>query len=444
MGRSHSTRCVILASLSNLGDHCESLTHESVYDQFTKPHHSWYSLYKTAYNTRDAIIGIAKDKLSGPSVESVLSLNAKLACLSIRIMLEFDSARETGRSAVSTLVESHMRVVFAVPEHRKFMRTGTPSEPILAETAARILNTDSTGETRLVIDTLAPEILAQSLQRGLLARGERGEMVTRLLWTIAHDKAIQSMYGMKRSEGHLRFHRPISVIEFLKALFHKDHHEVILNAKPVGDPEGPPLREAFKDAYLNFTHFALAADSQVIQVSQIFRTLLRGTAIQCRNNQESIDHVTAVLFGDPAVTEIRQEAASTMQGQTKNRIDPQDDLQISPTITHPNDNLPVLSLQHELGASYSGVRYVEKNTYNLRKDSKGMNAHKRHYHIAAYGASSATYAAIPPSADGIYAALLASTHVIDDFPRASLPGSLKMMNQMIPAMQYAENGFTWF
>ncbi|ETW78247.1 hypothetical protein HETIRDRAFT_120113 [Heterobasidion irregulare TC 32-1] len=368
-----------------------------------------------------------------PSAGDDLSLTAKMACLSVRILLDFDSVDETGRATVSELVEWHTRVVFAVPKHRQFMRTRTPSEPILAETAARFLNIDRHGEMQLRIDEL-----------GYLALSERGEMVTRLLWIIAHDKAIESMYGMNVSEGYLRFHRPISVIAFLKSLFHEDHHKEILNATPVGGPNGASLEETFKDAYLNFTHFALAADSEVLRASQIFQLLLRGTAIQCRNNKDMIHHVVPILFGDPAMTEIWEDAALAMQGHIKNRNTPRDGLRISPNITHPNHDLPVLSLQHELSASYSSVRCVERDSYGVCAGPDGLDVQRRHCHIVAYGTSSATYAAIPPSTDGIYASLLAPAHVIDDFPRASLPGSRKMLDQMLPALQYAERSFSWF
>ena len=93
--------------------------------------------------------------------------------------------------------------MFAVPKHCQFMCMGTPSEPILTETTVRSLNIDCHKEMQLRINELGPKTLAQSLQGGYLAYGERGEMVTRLLWIITHDKAIELMYGMNVSEGYL-------------------------------------------------------------------------------------------------------------------------------------------------------------------------------------------------------------------------------------------------
>ncbi|ETW78244.1 hypothetical protein HETIRDRAFT_325214 [Heterobasidion irregulare TC 32-1] len=94
-----------------------------------------------------------------------------------------------------------------------FMHTGTPSDPILAEAAARMLNKHR---------SLGPATLPEAFRCGYLARGDRdrdrGETVTRLLRTIAHDRATEALYGMRRSERHhLRFHRPVSVLAFLKS-----------------------------------------------------------------------------------------------------------------------------------------------------------------------------------------------------------------------------------
>ena len=112
---------------------------------------------------------------------------AQLACLAFRIGLDFDASREIGRTTEIQLVESYMRIIFAVPNHREYMRAGTPSEPILAEAAALLLNARTNR-----MQELAPTILNVAFERGFLARGERGELVARLLWTLAHDQAARN------------------------------------------------------------------------------------------------------------------------------------------------------------------------------------------------------------------------------------------------------------
>ena len=54
-------------------------------------------------------------------------------------MLEFEPLRESADQEAK-LVEGHMPVAYSVPKHHQYLRGGTPSEPVLAEAAARITN----------------------------------------------------------------------------------------------------------------------------------------------------------------------------------------------------------------------------------------------------------------------------------------------------------------
>ena len=128
--------------------------------------------------------------------------DALIAAISVRIILDFDFSRDSARVYEQRLVESHMRVIFSVPDHLEFLGSGTPSEPLLAEAAAQFLNADST-----LFRHKAPEILADLLKDGSLARGERGEMVGRLLWTLAHDAAIDQCRVGKWSDSQLIYHQ---------------------------------------------------------------------------------------------------------------------------------------------------------------------------------------------------------------------------------------------
>ena len=206
---------------------------------------------------------------------------AQLACLAFRIGLDFDASREIGRTTEVQLVESYMRIVFAVPNHREYMRTGTPSEPILAEAAARLLNSRANS---VPLEELAPTVLKVAFQDGFLARGEMGELVARLLWTLAHDQVARN----EPLYNQVAFHKPIRVLDFLRSLFHKDYWDIILDARPMGDVNGPTLSEAFEKAYINFSHFMDAVDGSV-DFEKVYWLLLRGAALSCKRNQQSID-----------------------------------------------------------------------------------------------------------------------------------------------------------
>ena len=57
------------------------------------------------------MIDLAKVKLS---CGNVTNEEARIAALSVRIMLDFDMARESSRVFEEKLVESHLRIAFAV------------------------------------------------------------------------------------------------------------------------------------------------------------------------------------------------------------------------------------------------------------------------------------------------------------------------------------------
>ncbi|KEP45172.1 putative G2/mitotic-specific cyclin cdc13, partial [Rhizoctonia solani 123E] len=108
----------------------------------------------------------------------------------------------------SKLVESHMRVAYSIPQYRGYMHTGAPSEPVLAEAAGRYLSSQLGG-----IMIQGPERLSQALETGLLARGERVELVARLLVTVAHDIALNDANNgpLRPPPNQPSYHRPIRV-----------------------------------------------------------------------------------------------------------------------------------------------------------------------------------------------------------------------------------------
>lgn len=62
---------------------------------------------------------------------------AKLAVFSTRILFEFDPHKQAVWDLEAKLVEGHMRIAYSALAHRECYRSGTPSEPILAEAVAQ-------------------------------------------------------------------------------------------------------------------------------------------------------------------------------------------------------------------------------------------------------------------------------------------------------------------
>lgn len=68
--------------------------------------------------------------------------SACLAVADVRLCLAYEpnilAAHSTDVNKPAELVASHMRVAYSVPKHRRYMRSGYPSEPLLAEVCTEV------------------------------------------------------------------------------------------------------------------------------------------------------------------------------------------------------------------------------------------------------------------------------------------------------------------
>jgi len=385
----------------------------------------WYSLYESgSEKVKSEMVDFAKVKLTKGSTTKE---EAVIAAISLRIILDFDISRDSARACEQRLVESHMRVVFAIPDHLEFLRSGTPSERLLAEAAAQFLNAGP----KFMHE--APDILANLLNKGFLARGERGEMVGRLLWTLAHDAAIDQCGVGENSDSQLIYHRPVRLLNWLKALIAPCWHSLVLEAKPVADPNGMTLEEAFQDVYLNFSHFARADDYTVICPQLLWISLIRGFAYQCADNQKSTDLITAMHHGGLEAP-ICAENTSPLYGQIKNRAT-ETDVLVNPHVGgHPINHLPTFSIVHDVGLQENRVySHASLPAKSLRGDGRTENIHVRHYQIHIEGCSHETYAVIPNKKNEVYSLLLAATKLDHDFPRNALAANRAALIRLKPA-----------
>ena len=114
---------------------------------------------------------------------------AQLAALDIRLLLAFEPNAK-GVKAQEDMVAGRMRIAHSVPKHREYMRSSYPSEPILAEAAARIWAKYQQKDKQHP-EAVIPEMLQEHLTAGVIGKGERGELVARLLLTLAYDAAVR-------------------------------------------------------------------------------------------------------------------------------------------------------------------------------------------------------------------------------------------------------------
>ncbi|CUA69256.1 Non-structural polyprotein 1AB [Rhizoctonia solani] len=378
----------------------------------------------------DHVLSFAKNKISAHGTPEKSSVS-ELAALGIRVGIEFDSRTRSSRRMEAKHVESHMRVVYAIPKHREYMRTGTPSEPILAEAAAFYLAKHPEG-----LKVAGPKILADSCRDGFIARGERGELCGRLLLTIAHDLALALPPKLEELDTTKpNFHVPIPVLDFLRALFEKSHHETVLKATPLnsdfaGSKNHTTLEKAFENAYVSFSHFELADDSDVLEASQLRYSLIRGCAIQAKEGQDSIDAVIPIHIGD--VTDpITTKTMSAINVQFKNRKQP-DYCAVKRKITVPDPACPVISIVFELGFQPKDKRTPLVEVQRAPEGDPQDPSNDFHYQILTRGHGAETFNAVDSGAQRAYDMILGTGDLINDFPRASLPGSLAYLHQMRP------------
>lgn len=127
-----------------------------------------------------------------------------------------------------------MRVAYSVPARWEYLRSGAPSEPILAEAAAQVMEKFN-----------IPEWVSQYLAKGLISKGERGELVARLLLTLAHDRALKPNGGPAFKAP---YSRPITVVAFLTALLGEENMmNSVLNTTASASPDTKIFSEAFED-----------------------------------------------------------------------------------------------------------------------------------------------------------------------------------------------------
>src|SRR6266571_5157945 len=117
----------------------------------------------------------------------------------------------------SNLVGHHLQVAYVVPKHRRFIVSGSPSEPFLVEAAAHMMATPGFSTINCLRNFTDDE---------LLDAGESDEIVGRSLTIDAYDVAKRH-----RMPGTPIHHSWVPVLDFLKALFTDEVYEHIIKIK---------------------------------------------------------------------------------------------------------------------------------------------------------------------------------------------------------------------
>jgi hypothetical protein len=131
---------------------------------------------------KEDIVTFAAAKLLNAELSKVQELtdDQKLACLSQRIPLEFNSTTFITQASERKQVEGHMRVCLKIDAAFESMVTVSASEPLLFKAAYRVMAKTSFN---------VPKAMKSVLDGFAIHKGDRGELLTMILLTVARDKA---------------------------------------------------------------------------------------------------------------------------------------------------------------------------------------------------------------------------------------------------------------
>ncbi|RDB20920.1 hypothetical protein Hypma_012066 [Hypsizygus marmoreus] len=376
----------------------------------------------------------------------------ELAAASVRLLFDFEPRRAAAAQLESRLVEGHMRIAYSVPDHREYLCSGAPSEPLLAEAAGRILHL---GWRDKAVPPKIPalvHLVSETLDKGLLSKGEPSELVAKLLLTLAHDACVTTTHDAAYSQ-------PISLLKFLEALVGEANMEIIRRAKADNVPGGgQTFEEAFQSAQINFTHFAKGEDDHVNSDEASWIALARCMAWQCANGQYMIDLYIPLLLWDEALGRF---VVSGIFVRAKNRRQQQEvaiDVEklgfFSPGGGTRAETRPYITLTLELGIpprvtpkTQSSPATPSKLSSNEPaptkqpvqvKETTPKNNHPR-YAISIVGCSSSVYKVIGSDGD-IYTRLLSVKDVVEEHPRRSQ----KFLDAVLRMKPYWTDGsFHW-
>ena len=227
------------------------------------------------------MIPSARKKLFGGSAFKPSNKDHVLAAFSHRILLDLPTGPTASSLVAINAVKRHMRLIQKVTED--IVISMAASEPILSLAAAQALTElEETYDT--AIHTLAHQLILNS---AIDDRGQRGELITRLLLTMARDHATEGAFGNKAFTSHTEREKTIQTVTFSSLLRNMLGDGL---AKGSNETVVEKLLKWGEDVHLNFTHF-IQANTSIDSVSQSTLAELwhLSAAVQCVFNQTIMD-----------------------------------------------------------------------------------------------------------------------------------------------------------
>lgn len=280
-------------------------------------------------------------KVTNSSGEDKPLIQKCFAVLAARLCLDDFSTTVEARELVKQSILSHLRLLQSFDQATSTAVSITPSEPIVAQAVSGLLHQEKLWSQVI-------RIAHHHLFRpGIISRGVKGEFFVLLLLILARDIAVNPEYRRSIHSAKPLSPRPLTplsfpaakpflLLDFLEVLLEKSFSTVIFESKKKGSPT--TMREAFKEARLNFSHWTRASehlygDKEAKNTSHgdsirkqrdllaenefLHLSMWRQAGIIMAPNQPEWDAVLPIYFGDPAKS-VDQAQLSCLFIQTKN------------------------------------------------------------------------------------------------------------------------------
>ncbi|RPA80219.1 hypothetical protein BJ508DRAFT_327532 [Ascobolus immersus RN42] len=243
----------------------------------------WHAFRRSSYTH---FVSLAEQKLISSDSYTPSNDNQVLAVLSNRICLEFrltngnrvaslPFAMPGGMSSfLRTSVQSHLRVILETDSKHSLIRTHVPSEPIVAEAAASLLNKRATArldhrgpEDGSTADSNwidAVEVLGWWLMsKALIEKGKSGVTASMLLLVYTRDLLLS-----ERNADEFKYSQPFLVADFLRKLLQpQDAEDVLISLSNSTKGDSVNFESTYHTTYMNFTHFT--STTSVLEPSSI-------------------------------------------------------------------------------------------------------------------------------------------------------------------------------
>ncbi|KAF4586317.1 hypothetical protein EYR38_010592 [Pleurotus pulmonarius] len=278
-------------------------------------------------------------ELHGEAVQSILStvirkligqqfstslpneMNAPaLAILCTRILLDLSPTISPAQDLIQDLIRSHLRVVYSIHEDREAIISGSSSEPLVAEAAAIVMNSDWSDREPMAVW----RILAEYVSQGLMGQGDAGALLGRTISIMAMDRAIS---GCPR-RAELKYQTPIEVNKYFQALLTHEQWEALRTSVPANfsklreEDSTRSFEDAFRGAYVHFSHYSRAGDSSPLNIDYLWALWTRGVATQCQPTQEYTGRVLPMYFASHGTIQPASMSCILEQDRTSPNLNP--------------------------------------------------------------------------------------------------------------------------